>query len=77
MSRKVLMCVFVAACLCIAGISVADNGPADMVLQAEKDKAISEDQRDDAKEEVQELTKRYEASASDLAKDREKEVMDV
>ena len=39
MSRKVLMCVFVAMCLSIAGISIADNGPADMVLQAEKDKA--------------------------------------
>lgn len=40
MSRKVLVLLFVATCFCIAGISIAaDKGPADMVLQAEKDKA--------------------------------------
>lgn len=40
MSRKVLMCVFVAVCFCVAGISIAaDKGPAEMTLQAEKDKA--------------------------------------
>jgi ribosome recycling factor len=44
--------------------------------QAEKDKDLSEDQRDDAKEEIQELTKKYEGQANDLAKGREKEVME-
>jgi ribosome recycling factor len=44
--------------------------------QAEKDKSISEDQRDDVKEEIQELTKKYESDASDLAKSREKEVLE-
>ena len=39
MSRNVLVCIFAAVCLCIAGVVVADNGPAEMVLQAEKDKA--------------------------------------
>jgi ribosome recycling factor len=44
--------------------------------QAEKDKELSEDDRDQAKEEIQELTKTYEAQATDLAKAREKEVME-
>jgi ribosome recycling factor len=42
----------------------------------EKDKDFSEDDRDQAKEEIQELTKTYEAQATDLAKAREKEVME-
>ena len=45
--------------------------------KSEKDKTLSEDQRDTVKEEIQELTKKYESDAADLAKDREKEVMDV
>lgn len=45
--------------------------------QAEKDKEISEDQRDDAKEEIQNLTKQYETKADEMAKAREKDVMDV
>ncbi len=44
--------------------------------QAEKDKTLSEDQRDDVKTEVQELTKKFEARASDASKNREIEVMD-
>lgn len=43
---------------------------------AEKAKELSEDQRDDTKEEIQNLTKTYEAKANELAKAREKEVMD-
>ena len=42
----------------------------------EKDKDFSEDDRDQAKEEIQELTKTYEAQATDAAKAREKEVME-
>jgi ribosome recycling factor len=44
--------------------------------QGEKDKDFSEDDRDQAKEEIQELTKTYEAQATELAKVREKEVME-
>ena len=44
--------------------------------QAEKDKAVSEDQRDDVKDKVQELTKEYETQATDIAKAREAEVME-
>jgi ribosome recycling factor len=44
--------------------------------QAEKDKDLSEDARDDVKNEVQELTKTYETRANDLAKAREKEVLE-
>ena len=42
----------------------------------EKDKTISEDQRDDIKDKIQELTKTYEASVIDIAKARETEVLD-
>ena len=42
----------------------------------EKDKEFSEDDRDQVKEEIQNLTKDYEAQATDLAKAREKEVME-
>jgi len=47
-----------------------------MADQSEKAKDLSEDERDDVKEEVQELTKKYEGQANDLAKGREKEVME-
>ena len=43
---------------------------------AEKKKSLSEDQRDDVKEEIQELTKTYESRANDLGKAREKEVLE-
>jgi ribosome recycling factor len=43
---------------------------------AEKDKVISEDDRDRLKEEVQELTKKFETKAGELAKGRESEVME-
>jgi len=43
---------------------------------AEKDKEIGEDDRDAFKEQVQELTKKYEADASDVAKSRESDVME-
>jgi ribosome recycling factor len=44
--------------------------------QAEKDKILTEDLLDKAKDEIQELTKKYEAIVSDLAKARESEVME-
>ena len=45
--------------------------------QGEKDKEISEDERDRLKEEIQELTKKYEAEASEAAKVREADVMEA
>ncbi len=47
-----------------------------MADQSEKDKELSEDDRDKVKEDVQELTKQYETQAVDLAKAREKDVME-
>jgi ribosome recycling factor len=44
--------------------------------QAEKDKTLSEDDRDRLKEEIQELTKKFENLASEMAKKREAEVME-
>lgn len=44
--------------------------------QAEKDKEISEDQRDDIKDKVQELTKKYEVLVNEALKARESDVMD-
>lgn len=49
------------------------NKAADM---EEKEKLLSEDDRDRVKEEVQELTKSYEAKVGDMAKAREAEVME-
>ncbi|GAB5404946.1 MAG: ribosome recycling factor [Aureliella sp.] len=43
---------------------------------AEKDKEISEDDRDRLKDDVQELTKKFEAEATELAKSRESDVME-
>lgn len=44
--------------------------------QSEKDKVVSEDQRDDIKDQIQELTKKFEASVVDIAKARETEVLE-
>lgn len=41
-----------------------------------KDKEIGEDQRDDLKDQVQDLTKKFEDTATEMAKTREKEVME-
>jgi ribosome recycling factor len=44
--------------------------------QEEKDKLLSEDECKNLKEQIQELTKQYENTASELAKAREQEVME-
>src|SRR5688572_9302989 len=44
--------------------------------QGEKDKDLSEDERDKLKEDIQEFTKSYEDKASALAKSKESEVME-
>ena len=44
--------------------------------QLEKDKAISEDERDSAKEDIQKSLKKFEDKADELGKNREKDVME-
>ena len=44
--------------------------------QAQKAKEVSEDERDQLKNEIQELTKNFESQASDVAKTREADVME-
>ncbi len=44
--------------------------------QSEKDKILTEDERDKGKEEVQELLKSYEAKIDDLADKKSKEIME-
>jgi ribosome recycling factor len=44
--------------------------------QEQKDKALTEDQRDQVKNDIQELTKKLEAKVTDLAAAKEKEVME-
>lgn len=44
--------------------------------QGEKDKLFSEDERDTLKDEIQELTKKYEADVTEAAKAKEEEIME-
>jgi ribosome recycling factor len=44
--------------------------------QSEKDKVFSEDDRDSTKEQVQDLTKKYEGKVNSMASAKEKEVME-
>jgi ribosome recycling factor len=44
--------------------------------QAEKDKTMTEDDRETAKSSIQDLTKKYEGRVNDLAAGKEKEIMD-
>lgn len=47
-----------------------------LIDQAQKDKSITEDERDAAKEEIQELTKQYEARVNSGAESKETEIME-
>jgi ribosome recycling factor len=44
--------------------------------QLEKDKALTEDDRDHAKSQVQDLTKKYEGQVNDMAAAKEKEILE-
>jgi ribosome recycling factor len=44
--------------------------------QSEKEKLISEDDLEGAKEQIQELTKKFEGKVNDFAKDKEKDIME-
>ncbi|MFT3696183.1 MAG: ribosome recycling factor [Kofleriaceae bacterium] len=49
----------------------------DMIKDAEKDKQISEDERKKGEKSVQDLTDKYIASIEDIAKAKEKEIMEL
>jgi ribosome recycling factor len=49
----------------------------DMIKDAEKDKQITEDQRKDGEKKVQDLTDKYIAMIDDIAKAKEKEIMEL
>lgn len=44
--------------------------------QAEKEKAISEDDLNSVKDQIQDLTKKFEGQVNDVAKEKEKEIME-
>lgn len=44
--------------------------------QSAKDKVMSEDQRDDTKNDIQDLTKKYEGKVNDMASAKEQDIMD-
>jgi ribosome recycling factor len=49
----------------------------DMIKEAEKDGDITEDERKNGEKKVQELTDKYIASVDDIAKTKEKEIMEL
>ena len=49
----------------------------DMVKEAEKDKEITEDERKNGEKKIQELTDKYIANIDDIAKAKEKEIMEL
>ncbi|HEY4057363.1 MAG TPA: ribosome recycling factor [Kofleriaceae bacterium] len=49
----------------------------DMVKDAEKEKQITEDQRKDGEKRIQDITDKYIASVEEIAKAKEKEIMEI
>jgi ribosome recycling factor len=49
----------------------------DMVKDAEKDKQITEDERKNGEKKIQDLTDKYIAAIDDIAKGKEKEIMEI
>jgi ribosome recycling factor len=49
----------------------------DMVKEAEKDKDITEDERKTGEKKIQDLTDKYIAMIDEIAKSKEKEIMDL
>ncbi len=58
-------------------VRAARRDAMDMIKDAEKDKQISEDERKKGELKVQELTDKYIASIDDVAKAKEKEIMEL
>lgn len=58
-------------------VRAARRDAMDMIKDAEKDKQISEDERKQGEKKIQELTDRYIAMIDDIAKAKEKEIMEL
>ena len=58
-------------------VRAARRDAMDMIKDAEKDKQITEDQRKDGEKLVQDLTDKYIAMVDDVAKAKEKEIMEL
>ncbi|HEY5944916.1 MAG TPA: ribosome recycling factor [Kofleriaceae bacterium] len=58
-------------------VRAARRDAMDMIKDAEKDKQITEDERKKGETKVQELTDKYIASIEDIAKSKEKEIMEL
>ena len=58
-------------------VRAARRDAMDMIKDAEKDKQISEDERKQGEKKVQELTDKYIAMVDDIAKAKEKEIMEL
>lgn len=58
-------------------VRAARRDAMDMIKDAEKDKQISEDERKKGETKVQELTDKYIAMVDDIAKAKEKEIMEL
>jgi ribosome recycling factor len=58
-------------------VRAARRDAMDMIKEAEKDKQISEDERKNGEKKIQELTDKYIASVDDIAKAKEKEIMEL
>ena len=58
-------------------VRAARRDAMDMIKDAEKDKQITEDERKQGEKKVQELTDKYIAMVDDIAKNKEKEIMEL
>ena len=58
-------------------VRAARRDAMDMVKDAEKDKQITEDERKNGEKKIQELTDKYIASIDEIAKNKEKEIMEL
>ena len=58
-------------------VRAARRDAMDMIKDAEKEKAITEDQRKDGEKKIQDLTDKYIAAIEDVAKAKEKEIMEI
>jgi ribosome recycling factor len=58
-------------------VRAARRDAMDMIKEAEKDKQISEDERKQGEKKIQDLTDKYIAMVDDIAKTKEKEIMEL
>lgn len=58
-------------------VRAARRDAMDMVKDAEKEKSITEDQRKDGEKKIQDLTDKFIASIDEIAKSKEKEIMEL